>query len=148
VRPRPANESYDAYLLQLTELESGVPGRPTPWPASDPRTTGFPRDQDFEPPSTSRPRPNLPKQKILELTRGKWIDPALSNCLPDRRQRYREAATPRSPWDGPLCQIGKRVKFLHRREAGQPFLEVAQQTAQPLDRVLAGSRTPSICWRG
>src|SRR6185437_13663681 len=72
------NESYDAYLLQLTELE--VASRSANAVAARIRAAGFPAVKDFDTFDFTT-TPNLPKQKILELTRGEWIDQHFNCCL-------------------------------------------------------------------
>lgn len=61
------NQSYDAYLLQLTELE--VAARSANAIATRIRAAGFPALKDFDTFDFTA-TPNLAKQKVLELTRG------------------------------------------------------------------------------
>ena len=72
------NEPYDAYLLQLTELE--VAARSANAVAARIRAAGFPALKDFDTFDFTA-TPNLPKQKVLELTRGEWIDQHFNCCL-------------------------------------------------------------------
>ena len=67
-----------AYLLQLTELE--VAARSANALAARIRAAGFPAIKDFDTFDFTA-TPNLPKQKILELARGEWIDQHFNCCL-------------------------------------------------------------------
>jgi DNA replication protein DnaC len=72
------DESYDAYLLRLTELE--VAARSANAVAARIRAAGFPVVKDFDTFDFTA-TPNLPKQKVLELARGEWIDQHWNCCL-------------------------------------------------------------------
>src|SRR5690242_4135898 len=66
-----ANESYEQYLLRLTELE--VAARSANALAARIRQAGFPVHKDFDTFDFSCV-PNLSKPKVLELARGEWIE--------------------------------------------------------------------------
>ncbi|HEY2909249.1 MAG TPA: IS21-like element helper ATPase IstB [Gemmataceae bacterium] len=120
------NESYDAYLLQLTELE--VASRSANAVAARIRAAGLPAVKDFDTFDFTA-TPNLPKQKILELTRGEWIDQHFNCCLIGGRKTHVAIALARA-----LCQLGKRVRFITAAKL-VTLLEVAQQQHR-LDRLL------------
>jgi DNA replication protein DnaC len=73
-----ANEPYEAYLLRLTELE--VASRGANALAARIRAAAFPVAKDFDTCDFSA-LPNLPKQKVLELARGEWIEQRYNCCL-------------------------------------------------------------------
>jgi DNA replication protein DnaC len=123
------NEPYDGYLLRLTELE--VAARAANALASRIRAAGFPVLKDFDTFDFTA-TPNLPKQKILELARGEWVDQRWNCCL------IGGSGTGKTHVAGALglalCRLGKRVRFV--TAAGLVTqLEEAQQQHQ-LDRVL------------
>ncbi|MFO0806003.1 MAG: ATP-binding protein [Gemmataceae bacterium] len=72
------DEPYDEYLLRLTELE--VAARTANAIAARIRTAGFPVLKEFDTFDFAA-TPNLPKQKVLELARGDWIDQHFNCCL-------------------------------------------------------------------
>jgi len=72
------NESYDAYLLRLTELE--VAARAANALAARIRAAAFPVAKDFDTYDFSA-LPGLPKQKVLELARGEWLEQRYNCCL-------------------------------------------------------------------
>jgi DNA replication protein DnaC len=124
------NEPYEAYLLQLAELE--VASRSANAIAARIRAAGFPAIKDFDTFDFTA-TPNLPKQKILELTRGEWIDQHFNCCLiggSGTGKTHAAIALGRA-----LCQIGKRVRFTTAAKL-VTLLEVAQQQHR-LDRMLA-----------
>ena len=65
------NETYESYLLRLTELE--VATRSANALAARIRAAGFPAAKDFDTFDFTAV-PSLPKQKVLELARGEWIE--------------------------------------------------------------------------
>lgn len=73
-----ANEGYEQYLLRLTELE--VAARSTNALAARIRAAGFPVHKDFETYDFAAV-PSVPKQKVLELARGEWLDQHYNACL-------------------------------------------------------------------
>ncbi len=124
------NESYDAYLLRLTELE--VTARSANAVAARIRAAAFPASKDFDTFDFTA-TPNLPKQKILELARGEWIDQHMNCCLlggSGTGKTHVAIGLGRA-----LCQLGKRVKFFTAAKL-VTLLEVAQQQHR-LDRLLA-----------
>jgi DNA replication protein DnaC len=64
------NESYDAFLLQLTELE--VATRTANAIAARIRAAAFPVVKDLDT-FDFTVTPSVPKQTVLELARGGWI---------------------------------------------------------------------------
>jgi DNA replication protein DnaC len=72
------HEPYEAYLLRLTELE--VAARSANALAARIRAAAFPVAKDFDTYDFNA-LPNLPKQKVLELARGEWIDQRYNCCL-------------------------------------------------------------------
>src|SRR6516162_625611 len=124
-----ANEAYEAYLLRLTELE--VASRSANALAARIRAAAFPVAKDFDSYDFSA-LPGLPKQKILELSRGEWIDQHYNCCL------IGNAGTGKTHLATALgmaaCRQGKRVRFF--TAAGLVnHLEEAQKQYQ-LDRFL------------
>src|SRR5262249_24853985 len=71
-------EAYDAYLLRLTELELAT--RAANALAARIRAAAFPVLKDFDTLDFTA-TPGLPKQKVLELARGEWIDQHMNCCL-------------------------------------------------------------------
>lgn len=65
------NEPYESYLLRLTELE--VATRLANALAARIRAAAFPTAKDFDTYDFTA-LPSLPKQKMLELARGDWIE--------------------------------------------------------------------------
>jgi len=124
------NEPYDAYLLQLTELE--VASRSANAVAARIHAAGFPALKDFDTFDFTA-TPNVPKQKLLELTRGEWIEQHFNCCLiggSGTGKTHGSIALGLA-----LCRLGKRVKFFTAAKL-VTLLEVAQQQHR-LDRVLA-----------
>jgi DNA replication protein DnaC len=73
-----ANESYQQYLLRLTELE--VATRSANVLKARIKQANFPSAKDFDTYDFTA-QPSLPKPKILELARGEWIDEHSNICL-------------------------------------------------------------------
>jgi DNA replication protein DnaC len=124
------NQSYDAYLLQLTELE--VASRSANAIATRIRAAGFPALKDFDTFDFTA-TPNLAKHKVLELTRGEWIEQHFNCCLiggSGTGKTHIAIALGQA-----LCRLGKRVKFVTAAKL-VTLLEAAQQQ-QRLDRFLA-----------
>src|SRR5262245_43372325 len=123
------NEPYEGYLLRLTELE--VATRSANALAARIRAAAFPVHKDFDTYDFSAP-PGLPKQKVLELARGEWIEQRYNCCL------IGNAGTGKTHLATALglaaCRRGQRVRFF--TAAGLVTqLEEAQQQHR-LDRVL------------
>ena len=72
------NEDYQQYLLRLTELELAT--RATNALRARIKQAAFPVTKDFDTFDFSATG-SLPKQKILELARGEWIDRHENVCL-------------------------------------------------------------------
>lgn len=124
------DEPYDAYLLRLTEGE--VAARSANAVAARIRAAGFPVAKDFDTFDFTA-TPTLPKQKVLELARGEWIDQHWNCCLiggSGTGKTHVAIAIGLA-----LCRLGKRVRFA--TAAGLvTLLEEAQQQHR-LDRLLA-----------
>jgi DNA replication protein DnaC len=73
-----AGESYEQYLLRLTELE--VAARATNALQARIKQAGFPMHKDFDTFDFTA-APWLNKLKLLELARGQWIDECSNVCL-------------------------------------------------------------------
>ena len=124
------SQSYDAYLLQLTELE--VASRSANAIAARIRAAGFPALKDFDTFDFTA-TPNLAKQKVLELTRGEWIEQHFNCCLIGGSGTGKTHVA--IALGLALCRLGKRVKFITAAKL-VTLLEVAQQQHR-LDRLLA-----------
>ena len=72
------NATYQQYLLRLTELE--VAARAANALTNRIKQATFPAHRDFESYDFSV-MPSLNKQKLLELSRGEWIDKKENCCL-------------------------------------------------------------------
>ena len=125
-----ANEDYQQYLLRLTELE--VTARASNALQARIRAASFPLAKDFDTYDFSAV-PNVPKQKILELARGEWLDQHYNVCLigqPGTGKTHLAIALGLA-----ACQQGRRVKFFTAASL-VTRLEAAQQAHQ-LDRFLS-----------
>jgi DNA replication protein DnaC len=123
------DEAYEGYLLRLTEAE--VTTRSANALAARIRAAGFPVVKDFDTFDFAA-IPSLPKQKVLELARGQWVEEHANCCL------IGNAGTGKTHVAVALglaiCRLGKRVRFV--TAAGLVTqLEQAQQQHR-LDRVL------------
>jgi DNA replication protein DnaC len=124
-----ANESYEQYLLRLTELE--VAARSANAIAARIHQAGFPVAKDFDTFDFSAV-PNLNKPKVLELARGEWIAQHANVCLigsPGTGKTHIATALGLA-----AARQGKRVRF-YTAAALVTRLEEAQKQYQ-LDRVL------------
>ena len=124
-----ANQPYEDYLLRLTEQE--VAARSANALAARIRAAAFPVHKDFDTYDFSA-LPGLPKQKVLELARGEWLEQRYNCCL------IGNAGTGKTHLATALglaaCRQGKRVRFF--TAAGLVTqLEEAQQ-GHRLDRFL------------
>src|SRR5581483_11411315 len=123
------NESYEAYLLRLTELE--VAARAANAVAARIRAAGFPVVKDFDTFDFTA-TPTLPKQKVLELARGEWVEQHFNCCLIGGSGTGKTHLA--IAWGLALCRAGKRVRFA--TAAGLvTLLEEAQQQHR-LERML------------
>jgi DNA replication protein DnaC len=124
------DETYDAYLLRLTELE--VAARSANAVAARIRAAGFPVAKDLDTFDFTA-LPSVPKQKVLELARGEWVEQHWNRCLIGGSGTGKTHLA--TAWGLALCRFGKRVKFT--TAAGLvTALEEAQQ-GHRLDRLLA-----------
>jgi DNA replication protein DnaC len=125
-----ADEPYEAYLLRLTEAE--LAARSANALAARIRAAAFPVQKDFDTYDFSA-LPALPKQKVLELARGEWIEQRYNCCL------IGNAGTGKTHVATALglaaCRQGKRVRFFTAAGLVNQ-LEEAQQEHR-LDRLLA-----------
>ena len=124
-----ADQPYEDYLLRLTEQE--VAARSANALAARIRAAAFPVAKDFDTYDFSA-LPGLPKQKVLELARGEWIEQRYNCCL------IGNAGTGKTHLATALglaaCRQGTRVRFF--TAAGLVTqLEEAQQQHR-LDRFL------------
>jgi DNA replication protein DnaC len=123
------NEPYEGYLLRLTEME--VAARSANALAARIRAADFPVAKDFDTYDFSA-LPSLPKQKVLELARGEWIDQRFNICL------IGNAGTGKTHLATALglaaCRQGKRVRFV--TAAGLVNQLEEAQHSHRLDRVL------------
>ena len=73
-----ANENHEQYLLHLTEVEVAV--RSAKGLEARIRRASFPVSKDFDTFDFTAV-PSVPKQKVVELSRGEWIDQHFNCCL-------------------------------------------------------------------
>lgn len=101
-----ANEGHEAFLLKLTELE--LAQRSSNAITTRIKAAGFPVLKDLETFDFTQ-APGLNKQKVLELTRGQWIEERYNCCL------VGNSGTGKSHLAVALgqaaCRCGKRVRF-------------------------------------
>jgi len=124
-----ANESYEQYLLRLSELE--VAARSANALRARIKQASFPVPKDFDTYEFTS-MPTLNKQKILELARGEWIDQHYNVCLigaPGTGKTHLAIALGQA-----ACRQGRHVRFF-TAAALVNRLEEAQKQYQ-LDRVL------------
>jgi DNA replication protein DnaC len=124
------NQPYEDYLLRLTELE--VAARGANALAARIRAAAFPVAKDFDTYDFTA-LPGLPKQKLLELARGEWIEQHFNCCL------IGNAGTGKTHLATALglaaCRQGKRVRFFTAAGLVNQLEEAHQQ--HRLDRLLA-----------
>ncbi len=123
------DEAYENYLMRLTEAE--VATRSANALAARIRAAGFPVLKDFDTFDFAAV-PALPKQKVLELARGQWVEEHANCCL------IGNAGTGKTHVAVALglaiCRLGKRVRCV--TAAGLVTqLEEAQQQHR-LERLL------------
>jgi DNA replication protein DnaC len=124
-----ANESYEQYLLRLTELE--VAARSANALQARIKQAAFPVPKDFDTYEFTA-MPTLNKQKFLELARGAWIEQHENVCLigaPGTGKTHLAIALGQA-----ACRRGRRVRFF-TAAALVNRLEEAQKQYQ-LDRFL------------
>ena len=124
-----ANEDYQQFLLRLTELE--LTTRQANALKARIKQAAFAVEKDFDTFDFTA-TPSLPKQKILELARGEWIDRKENVCL------VGSAGTGKTHIATSLglaaCRQGRRVRFFTAASL-VTRLEEAQKQYQ-LDRFL------------
>lgn len=101
-----ANETYEQYLLRLSELE--VAARSANALRARIKQAAFPVPKDFDTYEFTS-MPTLNKQKILELARGEWIDRHENVCLigaPGTGKTHLAIALGQA-----ACCQGRRVRF-------------------------------------
>ena len=124
-----ADEPYDSYLLRLTEAELAT--RAANALASRIRGAGFPVLKDFDTFDFTAV-PALPKQKVLELARGEWLEQHYNCCLLGGSGTGKTHVA--TALGLALCRLGRRVRFV--TAAGLvTHLEAAQQEHR-LERLL------------
>ena len=124
-----ANESYQQYLLRLTELE--VAARGANAVRARIRQADFPVHKDLDTFDFTAV-PSLNKPKVLELLRGEWLGQCANACFlcsPGTGKTHLAIALGLA-----ACRLGKRVRF-YTAAALVTRLEEAQKQYQ-LDRVL------------
>lgn len=101
-----ANESYEQYLLRLSELE--VAARSANALRARIKQASFPVPKDFDTYEFTT-MPTLNKQKFLELARGEWIEQHENVCLigsPGTGKTHLATALGQA-----ACRQGRRVRF-------------------------------------
>ena len=125
-----ANESFEQYLLRLTELE--VAARAGNALQARIKQASFPVQKDFDTYDFTA-IPSLNKPKILELARGEWIDQHVNTCLigsPGTGKTHLAVSLGLA-----ACRQGRRVRFFTAANLVNR-LEEAQKQYQ-LDRFLS-----------
>jgi DNA replication protein DnaC len=124
------NEAYESYLLRLTEAE--VTTRSANALSARIRTAGFPVIKDFDTFDFAA-IPSLPKQKVLELARGQWVEQHSNCCL------IGNAGTGKThvaiALGLAICRLGQRVRFVTAASLVTQLEEAQQQ--HRLDRLLS-----------
>jgi len=101
-----ANETYEQYLLRLSELE--VAARSANALRARIKQAAFPLPKDFDTYEFTT-MPALNKQKFLELARGEWIEQHYNVCLigaPGTGKTHLAIALGQA-----ACRQGRRVRF-------------------------------------
>jgi DNA replication protein DnaC len=125
-----ADEPYDSYLLRLTEAELAT--RSANALAGRIRAAGFPVLKDFDTFDFTA-IPALPKQKVLELARGEWVEQHVNCCLIGGSGTGKTHLA--TALGLALCRLGKRVRFVTAAGLVTQLEEAHQQ--HRLDRLLA-----------
>jgi DNA replication protein DnaC len=124
------DESYHAYLLKLTELE--VATRTTNAIAARIRAAAFPVVKELDTFDFTA-TPSVPKQTVLALARGEWVEQRRNCCLiggSGTGKTHLATAIGLS-----LCRLGKRVRFVTAAGLVTELEEAHQQ--HRLDRTLS-----------
>jgi DNA replication protein DnaC len=123
------NEAYENYLLRLTEAE--VTTRSANALSARIRAAGFPVIKDFDTFDFTA-IPSLPKQKVLDLARGQWVEQHSNCCL------IGNAGTGKThvaiALGLAICRLGQRVRFVTAASLVTQLEEAQQQ--HRLDRLL------------
>ena len=123
------DESYHAYLLRLTELE--VAARTANAIAARIRAAAFPVAKDLDTFDFTA-TPSVPKQTVLTLARGEWVEHRRNCCLiggSGTGKTHLATALGLS-----LCRLGKKVRFVTAAGLVTELEEAHQQ--HRLDRTL------------
>ena len=116
------DEPYDGYLLRLTELE--VAARSANAVAARIRAAGFAVAKDFDTFDFTA-LPSVPKQKVLEMARGEWVEQHTNCCL------IGNAGTGKTHLATALglavCRLGRRVRFVTAANLVTQLEEAQQQ---------------------
>ncbi len=124
------NEAYEAYLLRLTEAE--VATRTANAIAARIRVAAFPVVKELDTFDFTA-TPSVPKQTVLELARGGWIEQRRNCCLIGGSG---VGKTHLATGIGlALCRLGKRVRFVTAAGLVTELEEAHHQ--HRLDRTLA-----------
>lgn len=126
-----ANEDYPQYLLRLTELELAT--RQSNALRARIKQAAFPVEKDFDSFDFSVVS-SLPKQKILELSRGEWIERAENVCLIGVAGTGKTHAA--TALGLAACRQGRRVRFFTAATLVNRLEEAQKQYR--LDRFLTG----------
>lgn len=125
-----ANEAYDEYLLRLTEVE--VTARSANAIRERIRRAQFPMEKELDTYDFTL-LPQLPKQRILELARGEWIEKRENVCFvgsPGTGKTHLAIALGLA-----ACRQGRRVRFFSAANLVNRLEELQKQ--YQLERFLA-----------
>jgi DNA replication protein DnaC len=123
------NEAYENYLLRLTEAE--VTTRSANALAARIRAAGFPATKDFDTFDFAA-IPSLPKQKVLEMARGQWVEQHSNCCLIGNAGMGKTHVA--IALGLAICRLGRRVRFVSAASLVTQLEEAQQQ--HRLDRLL------------
>jgi len=123
------NEPYEGYLLRLTEAE--VTTRSANALAARIHAAGFPVLKDFDTFDFAA-IPSLSKQKVLELSRGEWVEQHSNCCLIGNAGSGKTHIA--TALGLAICRLGKRVKFVTAASLVTQLEEAQQQ--HRLERLL------------
>jgi DNA replication protein DnaC len=124
-----SNQSYEQFLLQLTEIE--LAARAANALSARIKQADFPVAKDFDTYDFSV-LPNLPKPKLLELARGEWIEQKYNCCFigsPGTGKTHLAIALGQA-----ACRAGYRVRFFTAAELVSKLEQAQKQYT--LDRFL------------